>query len=56
MDFLIHAIAFSDKNELTGRFINTSRGELPELAGDLLLLLHRRGPPRGRADAGWRHR
>ena len=26
IDFLIHAIAFSDKNELTGRFINTSRG------------------------------
>ena len=26
MDFLIHAIAFSDKAELTGRFINTSRG------------------------------
>lgn len=26
MDFLIHAIAFSDKHELTGRFINTSRG------------------------------
>ncbi|MCF8483904.1 MAG: SDR family oxidoreductase [Rhodobacteraceae bacterium] len=26
MDFLVHAIAFSDKNELTGRFINTSRG------------------------------
>ena len=25
MDFLIHAVAFSDKNELTGRFINTSR-------------------------------
>jgi len=25
MDFLIHAIAFSDKSELTGRFINTSR-------------------------------
>ncbi len=25
-DFLVHAIAFSDKNELTGRFINTSRG------------------------------
>ena len=25
MDFLIHAIAFSDKNELTGRFINTGR-------------------------------
>ncbi len=26
IDFLIHAIAFSDKNELTGRFINTTRG------------------------------
>lgn len=25
IDFVIHAIAFSDKNELTGRFINTSR-------------------------------
>ena len=26
IDFLVHAIAFSDKNELTGRFTNTSRG------------------------------
>ena len=26
IDFLVHAIAFSDKAELTGRFINTSRG------------------------------
>ena len=25
IDFLIHAIAFSDKNELTGRFVDTSR-------------------------------
>jgi len=25
MDFLIHAIAYSDKNELTGRFIHTTR-------------------------------
>ena len=25
LDFVIHAIAFSDKNELTGRFINTTR-------------------------------
>jgi enoyl-[acyl-carrier protein] reductase I len=25
MDFLIHAIAYSDKKELTGRFINTTR-------------------------------
>jgi enoyl-[acyl-carrier protein] reductase I len=26
LDFVIHAIAFSDKNELTGRFINTTKG------------------------------
>ena len=25
LDFLVHAIAFSNKNELTGRFMNTSR-------------------------------
>lgn len=25
IDFLVHAIAYSDKNELTGRFLNTSR-------------------------------
>ena len=25
LDFVVHAIAFSDKNELTGRFINTTR-------------------------------
>ncbi len=25
MDFLVHAIAYSDRNELTGRFVNTSR-------------------------------
>ena len=26
LDFLVHAIAYSDKSELTGRFLNTSRG------------------------------
>ena len=25
LDFIIHAIAFSNKDELTGRFVNTSR-------------------------------
>lgn len=25
LDFLVHAVAYSDKNELTGRFINTTR-------------------------------
>lgn len=26
LDFIVHAIGYSDKNELTGRFINTTRG------------------------------
>src|SRR5207244_3592408 len=26
LDFLVHAIAFSDKDELTGKYIETSRG------------------------------
>ena len=26
LDFVVHAIAYSDKNELTGRFINTTKG------------------------------
>lgn len=26
LDFIVHAIAYSDKNELTGRFIDTSKG------------------------------
>jgi Enoyl-[acyl-carrier-protein] reductase (NADH) len=25
MDFLVHAIAFSDKNQLTGRYADTTR-------------------------------
>ena len=25
LDFVVHAIAYSDKNELTGRFLNTTR-------------------------------
>jgi enoyl-[acyl-carrier protein] reductase I len=34
IDFVIHAIAFSDKNELTGRFINTS---LPNFTNSLAI-------------------
>jgi enoyl-[acyl-carrier protein] reductase I len=33
MDFLVHAIAFSDKTELTGRFINTSRANFTNSLG-----------------------
>ncbi len=39
LDFVVHAIAFSDKNELTGRFINTTR-ETSELAEHLVLQFH----------------
>jgi enoyl-[acyl-carrier protein] reductase I len=34
LDFVVHAIAFSDKNELTGRFINTS---LPNFTNSLAI-------------------
>ncbi|MDW3224855.1 MAG: enoyl-ACP reductase [Paracoccaceae bacterium] len=30
IDFVVHAIAFSDKNELTGRFLNTSRANFKQ--------------------------
>ena len=43
LDFLVHAIAFSDKNELKGRYADTTRDEFPAHHADLLLLLHRGG-------------
>ena len=48
MDFLVHAIAFSDKNELKGRYADTTRANFQPHHGDLLLLLHRmrRSAPR----------
>src|SRR5690606_6013371 len=30
LDFLVHAIAFSNKDELTGRFIDTTRGNFKQ--------------------------
>jgi enoyl-[acyl-carrier-protein] reductase (NADH) len=49
LDFLLHAIAFSDKNELKGRYADTDAGELLPHHGDLLLRLHRgrEGAPPG---------
>ena len=41
IDFLVHAIAFSDKNELKGRYVDTSRDNFAQYHGDLLLLVHR---------------
>ena len=56
LDFLVHAIGFSDKNELKGRYADTSAREFLAHHGDLVLLVHRTGQARGRADAGIRRR
>ena len=49
MDFLVHAIAFSDKDQLKGRYVDTTRGKFPHDHGHLLLFLHRGGAA-GRED------
>jgi enoyl-[acyl-carrier protein] reductase I len=49
IDFIVHAIGFSDKNELRGRYVDTSRQFRPD-HGHLRLLLHRRGPARREDD------
>ena len=54
LDFLVHAIAFSDKNELKGRYADTTRENFTAHHADLLLLLHRGGQARGGIDAGGR--
>ena len=45
IDVLVHAIAYSDKAELTGRFRRHQPGQLQELARHLVLQLHRGRPP-----------
>ena len=48
LDFLVHAIAWSDKNELSGRFINTSRSNFKasmEISCFSLIDLARRAAP-----------
>ena len=51
MDFLVHAVAFSDKNELKGRYADSTRENFHPHDGDLLLRLHGSRQARGRADA-----
>ena len=48
LDFLVHAIAFSDAKELKGRYVDTTPRQLPQKPRYFLLFLHRRGAPRGR--------
>jgi enoyl-[acyl-carrier protein] reductase I len=50
LDFLVHCIAFADKNELTGRYVDTSASQFQPVAADLLLFLHRSCPARRKAD------
>lgn len=48
LDFVVHAIAFSDKTELTGRFINTSRANFSrslEISAFSLIDVARRARP-----------
>ena len=50
LDFLVHAIAFSDKAELDGRYLDTTREELHPDDVDLLLFVHGAGQARREAD------
>jgi len=43
LDFLVHAIAFSDKNELKGRYADTSRENFFAHPADLVFFIHRTG-------------
>jgi hypothetical protein len=56
LDFLVHAIGFSDKNELRGRYVDTPRRELRPDHARLGLFLHRRRPARREADGRRRPR
>ena len=54
LDFVVHAIAYSDKDELKGQIPRYLAGQFPALARHLLLLVHRCVPARRAADDGWR--
>ena len=40
LDFVVHAIAFSEKDELKGKYVQTTRAQLSAHAGDFLLFVH----------------
>ena len=50
LDFLVHAIAFSDKAELDGRYVDTSEKNFIADDADLLLLVHGAGAAGREAD------
>ena len=51
LDFVVHAIAFSDKDELDGRYVDTTAGQFHQDDADLLLFVHRGRAARREADA-----
>ena len=51
LDFLVHAVAFSNKRRIEGPLRRYDARELHPHDGDLLLRLHRGGQARRRADA-----
>ena len=50
IDFVVHCIAFSDKDELTGRYVETSEGNFTKSLLISLLFLHGDRPARREAD------
>jgi enoyl-[acyl-carrier protein] reductase I len=54
LDFVVHAIGFSDKNELARPLCRHQPREFRDDDGHLGLFLHRRLPARRKDDAEWR--
>ena len=54
LDFVVHAIAFSDKDELKGKYVDTSAENFQRTMMIFLLFFHRPLPARGPVDDRWR--
>ena len=50
IDFIVHCIAFADKDQLTGRYIDTTEDNFTKSLADLLLFVYRRGSTSRKAD------
>ena len=44
LDFIVHAIGFSDKNELRGKFVDTTHRQFPDDHEHLGLFVSSRSP------------
>ena len=54
IDFLVHAIAFSDKDQLDGRYIETTAENFTKTLLISCYSIHRDRPACGKVDAQWR--